>query len=72
MHFIYTRDHQAQNFPPKMNCIGFAIVMNNTTFDSNIIVAKIKTKYGQIMTTITNRILKTEVIIEIRILHSKI
>ena len=46
-----------------MNCIGFANVMNNTIiiniFNSdNSNISKIKTQHHQIMTTITDRILK--------------
>ena len=46
-----------------MNCFRFANVMNSTniinTFNSdNSNIANIKTKHRQIMTTITNRILK--------------
>ena len=59
-----------------MNCIGFANVMNNATiintFNSdNINMPKIKIQHRQIMTTITNRILKFEPILKIPIVACK-
>ena len=68
MHFIYAHGHQAQNFL-QINCFGFANVMNNTiiinTFNSdNSNIANVKTEHHQIITTITNMILKSKPMIK--------